>query len=72
MANNDEDPVSNEGTLFELSCLVEGDRSVFFVNISRKRRVADLKEVIHGKRHRGLLSKVDPADLVLLNPQTTN
>jgi Crinkler effector protein N-terminal domain len=77
MANNDEDPVSNEGTLFELSCLVEGDRSVFFVTISRKRRVADLKEVIHGKRQRGLLSKVDAADLVLLKvssskrPETT-
>jgi hypothetical protein len=49
-----------------LSCLVEGNNSVFHVDIAMKSPTSTLKELIVEKRKHNLLKGTDPADLVIL------
>jgi hypothetical protein len=66
MLDNDENPLSSDDISLELSCLIEGDRSVLFVNVPGKSKVAALKKLVHEEGKNGILSNVDAKDLVLL------
>jgi hypothetical protein len=49
-----------------LNCLVEGDKNVFLVLISRDAYVDQLTDLIYEKRKKCLFRDIDPADLTLL------
>lgn len=51
---------------YKLNCLVEGDKNVFLILISRDAYIDQLTELIYDKRKKGLFRDIDPADLTLL------
>ena len=51
---------------YALNCLVEGDKNVFLIIISRDAYIDQLTELIYEKRKKGLFRDIDPVDLTLL------
>ena len=51
---------------YRLNCLVEGDKNVFPILISRDAYIDHLTDIIYEKRRKGLFRDIDPADLTLL------
>jgi len=49
-----------------LNCLVEGDKNVFLIIISRDAYIDQLAELIYEKRKKGLFRDIDAVDLSLL------
>jgi hypothetical protein len=56
----------NSDDKYTLNCLVEGDKNVFLIRISRDAYIDRLTELIYEKRKKGLFRDIDPADLTLL------
>ena len=48
-----------------LTCLIEGDSSLFPVSVTGDENIMVLKDLIREKRKNGVLSNVDAADLTL-------
>jgi hypothetical protein len=48
-----------------LTCLIEGDSSLFQVNVTGGENIMVLKDLIREKRKNGVLSNVDATDLTL-------
>jgi hypothetical protein len=58
--------MTNDDDKYKLTCLVEGDKNVFLLFISRDAYIDQLTELIYEKRKKGLFRDIDPADLTLL------
>jgi hypothetical protein len=68
MSSDPSDPTLDQYKLF---CLIEGDSSPFFVTITGRSPIADLKALVHQQAKNGVLRNVDAKDLILLKASSS-